>query len=70
MKRYCIKTQLDRLEYFDILDENDEGYTIRLIRISDGNEKVQESFMNRHLFDMCFKTGYIYKADIEVTSVA
>ena len=59
MKRYCVKSRPALSEYVDILSENDEGYTIRLTRVCDGMEKVREDFINRHLFDICVKTGYL-----------
>ena len=63
MKRYCIKCRTGKIEFFDILAENDEGYSIRLTRRSDGNEKIVEDSMSRHLFDMCVKTGYIFEME-------
>ena len=60
MKRYCIKSLADRKEYFDVLCENDEGFTVRLTRITDGNEKITEISIPRHLFNLCLKTGFIY----------
>ena len=59
MKRYCIKSRPDKSEYLDILSETDEGYKIRLTKVSDGDEKIKEDFINRHLFDICVKTGYL-----------
>jgi hypothetical protein len=70
MKRYCIKCRTGRIEYIDMLRETEEGFFIRLTRLSDGNEKITEEFMTRHLFDMCLKTGYIYEIPVEVSSVA
>jgi hypothetical protein len=61
MKRYCIKSRAGRIEYLDILLEDDEGYKIKLTRISDGNEKITETFLSRHLFELCRKTGYIFE---------
>jgi hypothetical protein len=59
MKRYWIKNNPGKSEYVDILSETDDGYKIRLTRIVDGDEKVREDFINRHLFDICVKTGYL-----------
>jgi hypothetical protein len=70
MKRYCIKCESDRVEYLDIISENSEGYIIRVTRIKDGYEKVIEEPLSRHLFDICLKTGYIYKAERTRASVA
>jgi hypothetical protein len=67
MKRYCVKCRAGRIEYFDILSEVEDGYKIRLTRISDGNEKNVEEFMSRHLFDLCFKTGYIFELESAAT---
>ena len=61
MKRYYIKARTGRIEYFDVLSQNDDGYKVRLTRLSDGNEKITETVIPRHLFDLCLKTGYIYE---------
>ena len=70
MKRYCIKCQPGKTEYLEILSETDEGYKIRLTRISDGDEKIIEDFINRHLFDICLKTGYLseYSKELQVSA--
>ncbi|MDR2247526.1 MAG: hypothetical protein LBE17_12800 [Treponema sp.] len=70
MKCYCIKCEPDRVEYLDIISENSEGYIIRLTRIRNGYEKVIEGPLSRHLFDICLKTGYIYKAERTKISAA
>ena len=61
MKRYCIKCRAGKIEFFDIISEDDNGYRIRLTRVSDGNERIVEDSMPRHLFNICVKTGYIYE---------
>ena len=70
MKRYYIKSRPDRLEYLDILSETDEGYKIRLTKICDGDEKIREEFINRHLFDICVKTGYLSELSAAINSSA
>jgi hypothetical protein len=70
MKRYYVKTSTGRLEYFDVLEENEEEYRIRLTKIRDGDEKTLENSISRELFDMCLKTGYIYEIKEVVLSVA
>jgi hypothetical protein len=70
MKRYCIKCAPGRVEYFDILRENDEGLMVRVTRLKDGDEKNIEDFMSRQLFDICLKTGYIYQMESAAVSVA
>ena len=70
MKRYCIKSRTGKVEYFDIISENDEGYNIRLTRISDGDEKIIEDSMTRSLFDMCVQSGYIFQLEERDASVA
>jgi hypothetical protein len=69
-KRYCIKSRAGRIEYFDILSETDGGYIVRLTRLSDGNERVTEEFIPYHLFDICYKTGYIFETDGQAATVA
>ena len=70
MKRYCIKCRAGRLEYFDIISENDNGFMIRLTRVSDGNERTVEETMTRHLFNICVKTGYIFELERAAAEVA
>ena len=70
MKRYCIKCRSGRIEFFDIIAESDDGYKIRLTRLSDGNERIIEEFMSQYLFNMCLKTGYIYELESAAVSVA
>ena len=70
MKRYCIKCRAGRIEFFDIISENDDGYRIRLTRLSDGNERIIEESMSRHLFNMCINTGYIYELESAAVTVA
>ncbi|MDR1446443.1 MAG: hypothetical protein LBI90_06080 [Treponema sp.] len=60
MKRYCIKCREGKIEYLDIVREIEDGFLVRLTRISDGNERIIEESMTRHLFEICVKTGYIY----------
>lgn len=59
MKRYGIKGQAGKIEFFDVLCEDDEGYHVRLTRIIEGYEKISETVIPRHLFSLCLKTGYI-----------
>jgi hypothetical protein len=70
MKRYYIKSQFNKVEYFDILEETEGGYRIRLTRLSDGNEKVFEETIPEPLFTACLNTGYIFEAEDAVSSVA
>ena len=70
MKRYCIKCRAGKVEFFDIIAENDDGYKIRLTRLSDGSEKIIEEFMPRHLFNMCVNTGYIFELTEAIANVA
>jgi hypothetical protein len=67
VKRYCVKCREGRIEYFDIISEIEDGYRVRLTKIYDGNEKISEEYMSRHLFNLCLKTGYIYEMEREAT---
>jgi hypothetical protein len=70
MKRYCVKCQPNHIEYFDIIKEVEDGYSIRLVRLTDGNKKTIESYITRHLFDICLKTGYIQEMALKASSAA
>ena len=69
MKRYCIKCRAGKIEFFDIIAETDEGFRIRLTRISGGNERVIEDSMSLHLFNICIKTGYIFELETAAAAV-
>jgi hypothetical protein len=70
MKRYCVKGRSGRTEYFDILGEIEDGFLIRLTRVVDGDERIIEESMTRHLFNICLKTGYIREMPVEAATVA
>jgi len=70
MKRYCIKCEPGRVEFLDVLRETDEGFHTRVIRVKDGYEKIIEDFMDRHLFELCVKTGFLYETKEAASSVA
>jgi len=63
MKRYSVKCRTGRIEFFDIIGENDDGYRVRLTKLSDGSEKTIEESIPRHLFNICVKTGYIFEVE-------
>ncbi|MDR2159492.1 MAG: hypothetical protein LBP23_05435 [Treponema sp.] len=70
MKRYCIKGRPGRIEYLDVLREIEDGFLIRLTRVTDGNERIIEESITRHLFNICLKTGYICEIPAETAIVA
>ncbi|MDR2740934.1 MAG: hypothetical protein LBB98_02125 [Treponema sp.] len=70
MKRYHIKSEPGQIEYLDIINENKDGYIIRVTRIKDGYEKVIEELLSRRLFNICLKTGFIYQAEKNVVPAA
>jgi hypothetical protein len=61
MKRYNVKSRPGITEFVEILSETEEGYRIRLTKIQDGEEKIQEEFINHHLFDICVNTGFLFE---------
>ena len=70
MKRYCIRCRAGKIEFFDIISENNDGYKIRLTRISGGDEEIIEDSIPRHLFNICIKTGYFYELENSTVTVA
>ena len=70
MKRYCIRCKAGKIEFFDIIAEDETGYRIRLTQIIEGIEKVSEDTITRALFDMCIKTGYIFEMETATATVA
>jgi hypothetical protein len=63
MKRYHIKCETGRVEFMDILREDRDEYLVRVTRIKDGDEKIVEEPLSKHLFELCLKTGYIYEKE-------
>jgi hypothetical protein len=70
MKRYRVKCRSGRIEYIEIIKEIEDGYLVRLTRVNDGNTKISEETMTRHLFTICLKTGYISEMAGETATVA
>ncbi|GAB6390662.1 MAG: hypothetical protein MdMp014T_0035 [Treponematales bacterium] len=70
MKRYRIKCRPGRVEFIDILRENDDGFTIKLTKLSGGDERTSEEFMPRRLFALCMKMGYLFETGRAECSVA
>ena len=70
MKRYMIKSEPGKMEYLDILEETDEGYKVRITRIVDGDERILEELLTRHLFNICVKTGFLSESSGNAISVA
>jgi hypothetical protein len=63
MKRYYIKSEPGGIEYLDIVNENSDGYIVRVTRIKNGYKKVIEELLSRRLFNICLKTGFIYQTE-------
>jgi hypothetical protein len=63
MRRYYIKCGPDRIEYLDVIEENSEGYLVRITKMKDGYERVIKKLLSRRFFNVCVKTGYIYPAE-------
>ena len=70
MKRYCIKCRTGKAEYIEIIKEIEDGYLVRFTRMNEGNAKISEETMTRHLFNICLKTGYIYEIAPEAAAIA
>ncbi|CEM62827.1 hypothetical protein DWQ65_01950 [Treponema phagedenis] len=70
MKLYSIKSNPGEISYFSILNENESGYFVRICHDKEGYEKVREEFMEKSLFDLCLRTGYITKVAEKASVVA
>jgi len=70
MKRFYVKSRSGKIEYLDVISEDDNGFNIRLTKLSDGNERIIEESIPRHLFNICVKTGYIYEIEKATATVA
>jgi hypothetical protein len=61
MKKYYVKCPPDRVEYFEIIGDTTDSYLVRITRIRDGDKKVLEERISHDLFEICLRTGYIYR---------
>ncbi|MDR0638207.1 MAG: hypothetical protein LBG27_04775 [Spirochaetaceae bacterium] len=63
MKKYYVKGSQDRVEYFEITGDTTDSYLVRITRIVDGDKKILEERISHDLFELCLKTGYIYRTE-------
>ncbi len=70
MKVYSIKGRRDGASYCTILQETEAGYILRICIDKEGYEKVSEDFIEKDLFDLCIKTGYINEVSKHAEVVA
>lgn len=70
MKLYSIKTTQGDASYCSILQETDAGYILRICMDKEGYQKVSEDFIEKDLFDMCIRTGYIHELSEAASIVA
>ncbi len=59
MKLYSIKSCQGDASYCTILQETEKGYILRICMDKEGYQKVSEDFIEKDLFELCLKTGYI-----------
>jgi len=70
MKRYRIKAEPGRSAYLDIIAETEDGYQVRITREQDGYERITDTFLEHHLFNLCLSTEYISELPQQAVSVA
>lgn len=70
MKLYTIKSVQGETSYCSILQETDAGYILRICIDKEGYQKVSEDFIEKELFDLCVRTGYINEAAEAISGVA
>lgn len=70
MQRYTIRSTADRQDYVEIQRETPDGFQVRIVRSRDGFQEATESYMERHLFEMCLKTAYLVPAEQNAVPVA
>lgn len=59
MKSYSLKSLGNTNDYMTILDENGDGYTIKIVRDQDGYFDETTDHLSKELFDCCIRTGYL-----------
>jgi len=58
---YLIHKAKGKISYCSILCEKDSGYIIKICRDIEGYVKESEDYIEKDLFDLCIRTGYIKK---------
>lgn len=59
MKTFAIKSTERAPSVLELINENENGYVVRIVRRHEGWEDVSEEFMTHELFETCMRTGYI-----------
>ncbi len=59
MKLYTIKSAREEASYCSVLQETERGYILRICIDRAGYQKISEEFIEKELFDLCVRTGYI-----------
>ena len=62
---YLIQKERGKVSYCFIVDEKDDGYIIKICRDIEGYVKESEDYIDKELFDLCLRTGYIKKVSPE-----
>jgi hypothetical protein len=57
--RYQVKGIKGLNTVLEITETHAEGYRIRIVSVSEGNQKTSEEFITRHLLETCIRTGYL-----------
>lgn len=68
MKSYSLKSLGNKNDYITILNEQENGFVIRIVRDQDGYEDIKTDFLSKELFESCIRTGYL--TEIEAVAVA
>lgn len=68
MKSYSLKSLGNKNDYMTILNEQENGFVIRIVRDQDGYEDTKTDFLSKELFESCIRTGYL--TEIEPAAAA
>ena len=56
---YLIQKSKGKVSYCSIVGEKGTGYIIKICRDMEGYVKESEDYIEKELFDLCLRTGYI-----------
>jgi hypothetical protein len=59
MKRYAIKGATGYRSILELVDEAEDGFSVRITRIYDDYQDVREDFLPKNLLETCVRTGYL-----------
>ena len=70
MIQYKVKSSEGVQSFLEIQKERTDGYDVLITCVYEDYQKEMTEFINRHLFDICVRTGYLTPVEEPVQTLA